>query len=276
MKLLDGIKVINLAVNLPGPACGRRLQKLGAHVVKVEPPIGDPMFHFMPEWHADMTQGQKIVTLDLKSPEQREQLDKLLAEADLLITANRPAALERLGLGWDELHQKFPNLCQVAIVGYPSPHENEPGHDLTYQAKVGLLTPPQMPRTLIADMAGAEIAASEALALLLAKQRGQEAGYAMVALSDAADYMGEPCRIGFTAPGTMVGGGLPEYNLYETNDGWVAVGALEPHFRAALEKALNFESRNPDEWRPIFAKKSAAKWEEWAKEFDLPIVAVKQ
>ena len=88
--------------------------------------------------------------------------------------------------------------------------------------------------------------------------------------------MGEPCRIGFTASGTMVGGGLPEYNLYEASDSWVAVAALEPHFRAALEKALNFESRNPEEWRPIFAKKSAAEWEAWAKEFDLPIVAVKQ
>jgi crotonobetainyl-CoA:carnitine CoA-transferase CaiB-like acyl-CoA transferase len=276
MKLLDGINVVNLAVNLPGPACGRRLHKLGAQVVKVEPPIGDPMFHFMPEWHAEMSDGQEIITLDLKSPSDREKLDRRLENADLLITANRPSALKRLGLGWDELHAKFPNLCQVAIVGYPAPHEDEPGHDLTYQAKIGLLTPPQMPRTLIADMAGAEIAASEALALLLAKQRGQEAGYAMVALSDAADYMGEPYRIGFTKPETMVGGSLPEYNLYEANDGWVAVAALEPHFRSALEKALDFDSRNPDDWRPIFAKKSAAEWETWAKDFDLPIVAVKQ
>ena len=88
--------------------------------------------------------------------------------------------------------------------------------------------------------------------------------------------MGEPYRVGFTVPGTIVGGGLPEYNLYEANDGWVAVAALEPHFKAALVKALNCESRDPEDWRPIFAKKSAAEWEAWAKEFDLPIVAVKQ
>ncbi len=277
-ELLDGIKVVNLAVNLPGPACARRLQQLGAQVVKVEPPSGDPLKvnYNMTEWYTELAAGQEIVTLNLKDTEQRGQLDRLLAEADLLITANRPAALERLGLGWDELHRKYPNLCQVAIVGYPPPYENEPGHDLTYQAKIGLLTPPQMPRTLIADMAGAEIAASEALALLLARQRGQEGGYATVALSDAADFMGEPYRIGFTLPGSMVGGGLPEYNLYEANDGCIAVAALEPHFRAALEEALDFESRDPEEWRPIFAMKSAAEWEEWAKEFDLPIVAVRQ
>ncbi len=276
MKLLEGIKVVNLAVNLPGPAAARRLNRLGAEVIKVEPPSGDPMFHYLPEWHAQMAEGQQIVTLDLKVTEQRTELDSLLAEADLLITANRPAALERLGLGWEELHQKFPNLCQVAIVGYPAPHENEPGHDMTYQAKIGLLDPPKLPRVLLADMAGAEMAATEALALLLAKQRGQEAGYAMVALSDAADYMGEPFRVGFTKPGGIVTGALPEYNLYETSDGWIAVAALEPHFRKGLEQALQFESRDPEEWRPIFASKSAAEWEEWAKQYDLPIVVVKQ
>jgi alpha-methylacyl-CoA racemase len=275
MKLLEGIKVVNLAINLPGPAAGRRLQKLGAQVIKVEPPGGDPMSFYKPKWYAEMAEGQEVVTLDIKGSDHREQLNKMLEETNLLITATRPAALERLGLGWHELHAQFPNLCQVAIVGYPSPCENEPGHDLTYQAKHGLLAPPQMPRTLIADMAGAEIAASEALALLLAKERGHEAGYALVALSEAAQYMSEPYRTGLTQPGTMLGGGLPEYNIYATSDGWVAVAALEPHFKAAMEKALNFESKNPDELRPIFAQKSAAEWEEWAREFDLPIVAVK-
>lgn len=244
-------------------------------MVKVEPPSGDPMFHYLPEWYASMVEGQEIVTLNLKDAQQRRKLDQLLAEADLLIAANRPAALERLGLGWDELHQNFPNLCQVGIVGYPAPHENEPGHDLTYQAKTGLLAPPQMPRTLIADMAGAEMAASEALALLLAKERGQGAGYAAVALSDAADFMAEPYRVGFTAPDTFLGGGLPGYNIYRANDGWIAVAALESHFQKALEAALDFKSSDPDEWRPIFAKKGAAEWEDWAKDIDLPIVAIR-
>lgn len=276
MELLRGIKVVNLAVNFPGPAAARRLHKLGAHVVKVEPPGGDPMSHYSPDWYEQLVDGQEIVTIDHKNPGKNGQFDKLLQDADLLITANRPVALERLGLGWEALHRKFPNLCQVAIVGYPPPQENEPGHDLTYQAKIGLLTPPQMPRTLIADMAGAEIAASQALALLLAKERGQKAGYAMVSLSEAADYMGEPYRVGFTAQDTIVGGGIPEYNLYEASDGWVAVAALEPHFKIAMEKALNFHPKTPDELRPIFATKSATEWESWAKELDLPIVAVRQ
>ncbi len=275
MKLLNGINVVNLAVNLPGPAAARRIHNLGADIVKVEPPGGDPMLHYAPDWYGQLIEGQEIVTIDLKQPDSRRKFDKLLQNADLLITANRPAALERLDLGWEALHEKFPTLCQVAIVGYPPPHENTPGHDLTYQAKIGLLTPPQMPRTLIADMAGAEMAASQALALLLARERGQEAGHAMVSLSEAADYMGEPYRVGFTAEGSLIGGGAPEYNLYETSDGWLAVAALEPHFKSAMEKALGFKPENPEELRSIFARKSGAEWEAWARELDLPIVAVR-
>ncbi len=274
-KMLDGIKVVTLAVNLPGPAAARRLSEFGAEVIKVEPPTGDPMNYFHSGWYQQLNSMQGLVVLDLKSSTDRVEFDKLLSDADLLITANRPDALERLGLGWEQLHKQFPQLCQVAIVGYPAPKENVPGHDLTYQAKIGLLNPPQMPRTLIADMAGAEKAVSEALALLMARDRGQEAGYRMVALSDAADYMAEPWTVGFTAPESVVGGSLAEYNIYQASDGWVAVAALEPHFKKNMEKALDVEATSPDVLKPIFIKKTAAQWEEWAKEFDLPIVAVR-
>jgi alpha-methylacyl-CoA racemase len=275
MNLLNGIKVVNLAVNLPGPAAARRFLQMGAQVIKVEPPSGDPMVHYHASWYEELNRGQEIITLNLKSADDLERLDETLATADLLITANRPAALERLGLGWESLHQKFPQLCQVAIVGYPSPMENEPGHDLTYQAKIGLLTPPQMPRTLIADMAGAEKAVSEALALLWARDKGQGGGYRMIALSEAADYMAEPWTVGFTAPEAMVGGALPEYNLYESSDGWVAVAALEPHFSKALFSALDCPGSDIEKLRSLFKSKTAKEWEVWAKERDLPVVAVK-
>jgi crotonobetainyl-CoA:carnitine CoA-transferase CaiB-like acyl-CoA transferase len=276
MHALKGIKVISLAVNLPGPAMARRLHQLGAQVIKVEPPGGDPMSHYAPDWYSQLVEAQEIITIDLKSETSGGRLDVLLQDADLLITASRPAALARLGLGWKDLHQKYPNLCHVAIVGYPPPLENEPGHDLTYQAKIGLLTPPFMPRTLIADMAGAERGTSEGLALLLAKERGQAAGFAMVPLSEAADYMAEPFRAGVTAAGSILGGGIAEYNLYKTSDGWLAVAALEPHFKKKMFEALNITNENKNSLDEVFAGKSAAKWEKWAKTLDLPIVAVKQ
>lgn len=273
MNLLDGVRVVNLSVNLPGPAAARRLAELGAVLIKVEPPAGDPMVQYHADWHRDLATGSTIVTLDLKTAEGGAQLMALLADADLLITSSRPAALERLGLDWATLHEKLPRLCQVAVVGYPSPRENEAGHDLTYQASLGLLNPPHMPRTLLADMAGAEKTVSAALALLFARERGRGGGYAEVALSDAAAAMAEPLRFGTTTPGAIFGGGIPEYNVYRTMDGWVAVAALEPHFKARLEEALAVKTR--EDYQAVFLTKSSADWQQWGQERDVPIAVAK-
>jgi len=273
MKALAGIKIVNLAANLPGPAAAQRLCRMGAEVVKVEAPSGDPMESYHAGWYSEMADGQTLVRLDLKSDQGRAELDNLLGSADLLISASRPAAMERLGLGWAALHQKFPRLCQVAIIGYPAPRENEAGHDLTYQASLGLLTPPHMPRTLLADMAGAEMAVSSALALLLHRERGGEAGYAEVALSEAAASLAEPLRYGCTEPGALLGGGIPEYNIYQTSDGWVAVAALEAHFKQRLEKALRISSA--EEYRAVFFGQSSSYWQEWGQQQDVPIETVR-
>lgn len=273
MKGLEGIRVVTLALNLPGPAAARHLQSLGARVIKVEPPSGDPMEQYHSAWYQEMVAGQKVMRLDLKTTCERERFGRILAKADLLITATRPVALKRLALDWPTLHRLYPLLCQVAIVGYPAPRQNEAGHDLTYQAELGLLTPPFLPRTLLADMAGSEKTVSSALALLLARARGGKGGYAEVPLSAAAEFMAEPLRYSTTAPGSIIGGGLPEYNLYATNDGWIAVAALEPHFKGRLETTLQIRTR--EEYQQIFATRSSNQWQEWGQQQDVPIVAVR-
>ena len=274
MNPLHGMRILNLAANLPGPAAAKRLGEMGAEVIKVEPPSGDPMELYNPQWYRDMAAGHTLLRLDLKAPADRERLDLMLCATDLLITASRPAALERLGLGWPALHETYPRLCQVAIVGYPAPRENEAGHDLTYQATLGLLTPPHMPRTLIADMAGTEQTVSAALALLLGRERGQGGGFTEVALSEAAAAMAEPLRYGSTAPGALLGGGIPEYNLYQAKEGWVALAALEPHFRKRAEEALGIGIGDAEQCRAAFAAKSAKEWQEWGQRMDVPIVAL--
>ena len=105
---LDGVRVVTLAVNVPGPVACARLLALGAEVVKVEPPAGDPLAHYSRAWYDELARGQRVVALDLKTDEGRAALDGLLADADLLVTANRPAALGRLGLSWDALHARHP------------------------------------------------------------------------------------------------------------------------------------------------------------------------
>lgn len=264
---------MNLAVNLPGPAAAQRLCGLGASVVKVEPPSGDPMEIYYADWYRDMAAGHDLVKLDLKSPEGREQLEGLLANADVLITATRPAAMERLGLDRETLQRKFPRLCQVLIVGYPAPRDNEAGHDLTYQASMGLLDPPHLPRSLLSDMAGSEQVVSSALALLFNRERSGAGGDAVVALSEAAAVFAEPLRYGSTIPGASLGGGIPEYNIYKTSDGWVAVAALEPHFKRRLEETLKVAS--PEEYRAAFILQNSAYWQEWGQQMDVPIETVR-
>ncbi len=144
--VLQGTKLVTLAQNVPGPAAASRLQDLGASVIKIEPPNGDPLASANPTWYGTLVAGQKVVQLDLKDAPDRARLDEYLAEADVLLTSSRPGSLARLGLGQEELRGRCPRLCYVAITGYPAPHEDAPGHDLTYLAEWGLLSPPDLPR----------------------------------------------------------------------------------------------------------------------------------
>jgi len=274
---LRGIKVVNLSLNLPGPAAASKLSNLGASVTKVEPPDEDPFKGYCPSWYKAMCMKQNVIHLDLKTAKGRDDMENLMKESDLFLTSFRPSALDRLELGWTEIHSRYPRLCQVAIVGYPSPDHNKAGHDITYQAVLGLVSPPHFPRTFLADLAGAEKAVNAALGLLYSRERGNGSGYIEVALSECAEYFAEPLRYGMTLPGEMFGGGLPGYNLYETQQGWIAVAALEPHFWQKLTVELGF--CQPDvgykELQDIFLKKNAVEWENWAVSLDLPIVAIK-
>lgn len=271
---LEGVRLVTLAQNVPGPAAAARLQSFGASVVKVEPPNGDPLASSNPAWYEALASGQEVVRLDLKSDAGRDRLDEHLAEADVLLTSNRLAALARLGLGPEELGVRFPHLCYVAVTGYRAPHEDAPGHDLTYLADLGLLSPPEMPRTLLADLAGAERAVSATLALLLNRERGMGAGYTEVALSEAAAFFAEPLRYGITKPGALLGGGFPGYGLYEARDGWVAVATLEAHFWERLLLELGLEEATREDLEEVFLQKPAEEWERWATERDLPLKAV--
>ncbi|HEX6749453.1 MAG TPA: CoA transferase [Longimicrobium sp.] len=273
LRPLEGVRVVTLAVNLPGPLACARLHALGAAVMKVEPPSGDPLAAVAPEWYDELSAGQQIVTHDLKERAGRDALETRLADADLLVTATRPAALERLGLGWTELHARHPRLCHLAITGYARPDEDRPGHDLTYVAAAGLVTPPDLPRTLLADLAAAERADSAALALLLARARDDVGRHASVALADVAEEFAAPLRHGLTVSDGALGGGSPLYGLYRAKEGWIAVAALEPRFAQRLAAELYVALDRPS-LEAAFARRTAAEWETWAREHDLPIAAV--
>jgi crotonobetainyl-CoA:carnitine CoA-transferase CaiB-like acyl-CoA transferase len=275
--LLKGIQVVNLASNIPGPGAAARLLAMGASVLKVEPPQGDPFERLCASWYRELCVGQEIRRMDLKWPEGRAELEARLVDCDLLITSIRPSALGRLSLEWTRLHAAHPRLCQVAIVGFPAPNQDRAGHDLTYAAAAGLVSPPRLPSTLVADLMGVDRTVSSALALLFGRERGLGGGFAEVALEDGAQFAADPLRHGLTAPGGILGGGLPHYNLYRTREGWIALAALEPHFWSRLTQELGIPeaTSTPEDLQRAFLSRDAGEWEAWAVSLDLPLVALR-
>ncbi len=274
--LLQGVKIVTLALNVPGPVAAARLTKLGADVTKVEPPSGDATKTVAPAWYESLCKGQTVLRLDLKTPDGRAKLDELLAGAHLLLASFRPSALQRLGLDWESLHARHPKLCFVGIIGYPAPLQERTGHDLTYQSDLGLLRPPQMPPSLFIDLAGAERAVSIALALLNRAARSGEACCAWVSLHECARDLAEPLKAGLTSSNGVLGGGYPLYGFYRANDGWIAVAALEPHFAERLLSELGLKNADRPELERIFLQRRSESWEKWAADLDLPLVAVRE
>jgi crotonobetainyl-CoA:carnitine CoA-transferase CaiB-like acyl-CoA transferase len=274
---LSGVRIVSIAINLPGPVAAARLASMGASVTKVEPPSGDPLTA-MPELYAELVAGQQVETVDLKESAGQERLHALLADADVLITSHRGSARLRLGLDWDSLHAKHPRLCQVAIVGHASPEDDLPGHDLTYQAVNGMLAAPagehpRLPTVLVADLAGAERAATAAAAALVGRARTGEGSFTEVALADAAAAMALALRSGLTAPGAALNGAHPGYAIYASADGHVAVGALEPHFFQRLLGGLAVPPEH-SALAAVFVTRSNDEWVAWGREHDVPIEAV--
>ena len=147
-----------------------------------------------------------------------------------------------------------------------------PGHDLNYQAALKLISPPELPRTLLANLAAAERIVSTALSLLLAREKRIKAsGYAEVSICEAAEIFAAPLQYGLTSPeGTL--GGDAGFNLYRTAEGWIALAALEPHFwERLLSSALKLKSADKHLLQKIFLTEPVERWAKWAAEYDIPL-----
>ena len=257
LRPLKGVRILSLALNLPGPAALMRCHAMGATCAKLEPPApkdmppgtpGDPMGYYNKATYAQLHEGVRVLSADLNTEAGQKALHRELAKTDVLLTSFRPSALIKLGLEWRALHKRYPTLSQVAIVGAPGARAEEPGHDLTYLADNGLIDGLALPPTLYADMGGSLMASEAVLkaALLTGKGTGKDSSkgvFIEVALADAAAYLALPRTWGLTRPpgaygandiGGSVGGGHAGYRVYPCKDGRVAVAALEPHFAKAL------------------------------------------
>jgi alpha-methylacyl-CoA racemase len=272
MKTLRGVKVVSLALNLPGPMVAHELKNLGATIVKIEPLQGDQVIRFSRPIYKHLNRGQKILKLDLKSTGALEKLFSLLRDADILLTSSRPSSLKKLGLTKVNLKKINPRLSHVAITGYPGKLENRPGHDLTYQAAKGFVEPPQMPFTFWSDLAGAQQALLTIFKCLYLREKSKTGTYASVSLSQSLDFFALPVKYGATDPSGFLGGRSPRYRLYKAKSGWVAVAAIEEHFWQKL--ILKIGASYGENLEKYFLKKTDRVWEKWAIANDLPVVRV--
>lgn len=154
MKPLEGYTVVDLSTFVAAPVCARLLSDLGARVIKVEAPKGDNWratgVSFAPNRFTQVenpvfdlyNSGKDMISLNLKTPEGMEAMHKLLAKADIFITNNRPAALARLGLHYDQLKEKYPKLIYGIVLGFgeKGPEADKPAFDVTaFWARSGFL-----------------------------------------------------------------------------------------------------------------------------------------
>lgn len=278
---LAGVRILSLALNLPGPAALMRCRAMGATCLKFEPPARDPMGHYNRPAYATLHEGVTVHVVDLKADAGRDRLHEALDATDVLLTSFRPSALAKLGLDWAALQARHPRLSQVAIVGAPGERAEEPGHDLTYLAESGLVTGTALPPTLYADMGGA-LLASEAVLQAALRARGSHATgiYREVALNAAADWLALPRTWGLTQPQGAVGGAHAGYRVYPCADGRAAVAALEPHFAVRLCEAAGLpagDMMSPAIHEALaqwFAQRTRAELDAIARERDVPLLTL--
>jgi len=266
MSALTAVTVADFTRQLPGPFASRELLRLGARVVKIEPPEGDST----PEpWYSALNDGKEIVTWDART----EPSPPIAANADVVLEGFRPGVFERLGVqvATDAV------VCSITGYGAEGPRAGDAGHDLNYLGYAGVLadTAPAVPPVQIADLAGgSQAAVIEILAALYQRERTGEGQRIVVSMTASAHRLVAHRVAGDPVP-RLLTGGVACYRVYETADHrHLTVAALEPRFwrnlcelleRADLvdrayepdlpELAELFRSRTLDAWRELLEGK---------------------
>ncbi|HAT36101.1 MAG TPA: CoA transferase, partial [Rhodospirillaceae bacterium] len=184
---LDGIKVLDLSSVVLGPLATQILGDLGADVIKVEGPAGDPIRYTGPARSKDMAalflainRNKRSVVLDLKTEAARDAVWKLVDQSDVFIHSIRPQAIERLGFGYEAVLERNPKIVYAGIHGYRSggPYEGQPAYDDVIQGQSGasdlmhrLTGEMRYFPTIMADKTCAQIAAYAVLAALVSRER---------------------------------------------------------------------------------------------------------
>ncbi len=305
---IAGIRVLDLSQYLPGPFATQILADMGADVIKVEPPAGDPLRHLDPvnggasvgqgpsPYYRVVNAGKRVLALDLKSAAGRETFETLIGVADVLLESYRPGVLDRLGLGSERLSALNPRLVHCALSGYgqTGPHRLTAGHDLNYVASSGALgasgtaAAPVMAWPPVADHASGMQAALAILGALSGRRRDGRGVHIDLSLAETV-LAWQGWGLTATAEGrapvaparNVLNGGAAYYQVYGTADGrFLTIGAIEEKFWANLCEAMGrpeWKDRYHDpmpQWdlvaevTEMFCGKALAEWDELLSTID--------
>jgi alpha-methylacyl-CoA racemase len=241
---LAGLLVVDLTRYLPGPFASRELLRLGARVVRLEAPGGDPMRELAPPWHEALNAGKESVEVDLKADPEAGRT--LCAQADVVLESFRPGVVERLGLGPADVPER---VVYCSFTGF-GPGDLRAGHDLNYQGWAGLLadTAPALPPVQVADLGAALRAVAQILAALLERERTGRGQHLVVSLTHGAHDLAAH-RLGGEPLPRLLTGGLACYRIYPTADArHLTVAALEPRFFLRLCELLGRPELAERQW----------------------------
>jgi crotonobetainyl-CoA:carnitine CoA-transferase CaiB-like acyl-CoA transferase len=288
---LAGVRVVDFSMFVPGPFCSSILADLGADVIKVEPPRGDPGRAYVPVQFDTENRNKRSLALDLKNESSRPIVARLVRDAQVVIEGFRPGVAKRLGIDYETLRGHNARLVYCSISGYgqTGPWRERPGHDVNYVAAAGglafpggWLKQPARSSLPVADMAGGSFAAIAILAAL----REARGAYLDLSLFEAAFFM---CamRHGLDPAVDPRAHIFPVNDVFECADGVrLTLGILEEHFWQNFVKLVpelggeRFSSdakrrENGDELsrvlEKIFREKTAAQWLKLCQENDIPV-----
>jgi crotonobetainyl-CoA:carnitine CoA-transferase CaiB-like acyl-CoA transferase len=239
---LAGIRVVALEQAVAAPFCSRHLADLGAEVVKVERPDGgdfarqyDDALHGLSAYFAWLNRGKRSIVLDLKQPCDLAVLDQLLARADVFLHNLIPGAVERMGLGFDEMHTRYPRLIWCGISGYgpDGPYREKKAYDLLVQGESGVMeltgspAEPAKVGVAVGDIGAGMYAYSSILAALLQRERTGEGTRIDIAMLEClAEWVMQPLYMFHGTGKVLPRAGLRHatvvpYGLYPCSDGAV-------------------------------------------------------
>ncbi len=271
-KILSGVRIVDLTQLLPGPLATMYLGDYGAEVIKIENPrLGDGTRYMGSRLDSEgdtqnesplfgmLNRNKKSLTLNLKREEGREVFHALLEKADVLVEGFRPMSMQKMGLGYEDLKDKFPRLIYVTLSGYggTGPMKNFAGHDGNYTSYAGLMSlnvdaqgKPVLPAYQVADIGGGTLMAmSGILAALYHREKTGKGQHVDIGMADGAVsflplFLAE--SMASSSPldprQWILSGALPNYQIYETKDGrHLMLAALEERFFRNFLKAVERE-----------------------------------